>query len=273
MRSSRITRAVAMTALCLASAAIHAAPISATVWNLQWTGALGVDGLWGISASSNHNDIDGTTSPSFDHVGVNVSISGELVIRNTASGSFTGADVIGLSLSVFSAGARIESFEFSKDQLKSGVISGTILGIGDGGTASLTDFQIRQNNSPFNQYFGCPFLDPTCGGNAGNFIVWAEYPVSGPIVPPNGYGVTYGRLDLFDGLSDPCCNARTNQLRFHYLTPDDALAAIKLTYDGRRDFQEDVPGLPSPVSLPGSLSLLLLGLAALSASRHRGRIA
>lgn len=282
--------------LVLATAFLTAAPAQAStyvsVFNFSWTGTWSfsgdgspdADGLWGITASSefiNLYEDDPTATEKFDPAKGAYRVEGRVDIIGGLGSSFTGADVIGLSLEVISTdNYRIASYSIAKDDLRIGIMNGTIVDDGLGnGSAELTAFRLMQRVDPgdptqkFEQIFGCPTIQEGCG--TGSYMTPMPSYGSGNPVPPSGFVSSYGVVVLTDGRRDPCCAARVNTLRFHYETPELALASFRLTWDRDNSYTLEGPppeGLPSPIPLPAALPLLLgaLGFLGLAAGR-RGR--
>lgn len=289
--------------LILASALLTAVPAQAatyvSVFNFSWTGTWSftgdgspnADGLWGITASSEFINPYPDASIRFDPANGAYRVEGRVDIVGTSGSSFTRNDVIALTLDVISTDLsslevappsyRIASYSIAKDDLRLGIMSGSIVEDSLGGrSAELTAFRLMQEavpgdpNKKFEQIFGCPTIQEGCGGSSYQqpFVAYD----SGNPVPPSGAITNYGVVVLTDGRSDPCCGARSNALRFYYETPEQALASFRLTWDRDKSYTlpDDVPdGLPAPVPLPASLPLLLVALGALgigARARHRG---
>jgi hypothetical protein len=276
----RKTVFAALGALAFAGAAPAQASTFVSVFNFSWSGSVGAAGIWGITASSEFIDPFPDDDPRFDQVNVAYSVSGRVDIVGTLGSTFTREDVISLNLDVMTNGYRIASYSIAKDDLRIGVMSGTIVEtpLGDR-TAELSAFRLMQRQDPtdplqkFEQIFGCPTIQDTCG--AASFVTPVPAYDSGNPIPPNGLSASYGVVVLTDGRSDPCCGARSNALRFYYETVGDALASYRLNWN--RDLSYPLPdpipeGLPAPVPLPAALPMLIGAIGALGiVSRRAGR--
>jgi hypothetical protein len=279
--------------LVLAAAFLTAAPAQAStyvsVFNFSWTGTWSYtgdgspnsDGLWGITASSEFINPYPDDSIRFDPANGAYRVEGRVDIVGDLGSSFTGANVIGLTLDVISTDDyRIRSYSIARDDLRLGIMSGSIVEDSLGNrSAELSAFRLMQRVDPndptqkFEEIFGCPTILEGCG--TGFFQTPFPAFESGNPVPPSGLGSQYGVVLLTDGRSDPCCGARSNALRFYYETPEQALASFRLTWDRDKSYTLEGPvpeGLPSPIPLPAGLPLLLgaLGLLGLTRMRRRG---
>jgi hypothetical protein len=267
-----IKRISAIAAVALLAAAPAHASTFVSVFNFGWSGASGPGGPWGITASSEFINPFPDASVKFDPINGEYRVEGRVDIAKSPGDSFTRADVIALNFDVITNGYRIASYSFAKDDLRIGIMSGSIIDMGEAGfIAELTAFRLMQPNAgPFEQVFGCPTINDGCGT-----ALWlTPLPAyeSGNPVPPNGSS-PYGVVVLTDGRSDPCCAARGNTLRFYYLTPEEALASFRLTFDREKSyFLDDVPeGLPAPIPLPAALPMLMGAVGALGLASRRSR--
>ena len=272
---------VAVVALALLGAAPVQAATFVSVFDFNWSGSLFAGGPWGITASSEFINPYPNDMPRFDHVGVNVTVEGRVDIVGTVGSTFSRGDVIALNLEVKSNGYRIASYSIAKDDLRVGVMSGSIVEDSLGSrTAELSAFRLMQRSDPsdpakkFEQIFGCPTITADCGA-----AVW-QTPVpaylSGNPTPPDGLSAQYGVVVLTDGRADPCCGARSNTLRFYYETVDEALASYRLTWNREKSYtlDDEVPGgLPTPVPLPAGLPMLIgaLGMLGVVVRRRASR--
>jgi hypothetical protein len=252
-----------------------------SVFKFSWSGSVGAAGAWGITASSEFIDPYPDDDPRFDQANVAYSITGRVDIVGTPGSSFTRENVIALNLDVETNGYRLASYSIAKDDLRIGIMSGSIVTdpVTTAITAELSAFRLMQKVDPadplqkFEQIFGCPTIQADCG--AGVFVTPVPPYASGNPVPPLGPSASYGLVVLTDGRSDPCCGARSNALRFYYETVDAALASYRLNFDRDNSYYIDdgIPGgLPTPVPLPAGLPLLLGALGALAIAKRRARV-
>lgn len=267
----------------LAAALLFVTPARAatfvSVFNFSWSGTPGSGGPWGITASSEFINPYPDDSVLFDPINGTYRVEGRVDIVGGPGESFDRQDVIALNLDVITNGYRIASYSIAKEDLRVGIMSGSIVEQEVGGyIAQLTAFRLMQTVDPnnpdlkFEQIFGCPTIQEGCG-SAAYVPPFSEYGSGNP-VPPSGPNDYYGVVVLTDGRSDPCCGARANALRFYYETPDAALASFRMTWDRDKSYYLDDPvpeGLPNPVPVPGTLPLLLAAVGALGFASRRGR--
>lgn len=267
----------------LAAALLFAAPVRAatfvSVFNFSWSGTPGTGGPWGITASSEFINPYPDYSVLFDPIDGNYRVEGRVDIVGSPGESFDRQDVIALNLDVITNGYRIASYSIAKDDLRVGIMSGSIVAQGAEYIAELTAFRLMQTVDPnnpdlkFEQIFGCPTIQEGCGSSV--YIPPVPAYVSGNPVPPPSLDDYYGVVVLTDGRSDPCCGARSNALRFYYETPEAALASFRMTFDRESSYSLDGPlpeGLPNPVPVPGTLPLLLGAVGAFGFASRRGRV-
>lgn len=283
-----LTRLSLVIATAVLTATQAPAATFVSVFDFSWTGTWyrtgdgspNPDGLWGITASSEFINPYPDASVRFDPVNGAYRVEGRVDIAGTL-GSFTGADVIALTLDVISTNDyRIASYSIAKEDLRLGNMSGSIVEdpVTFSRRAELTALRLSKKLDPtdstqkFEPFFGCrTIVQGECGPES--YSVPVPPFDSGNPVPPSSFN-SYGVVSLGDGRSDPCCGARSNALRFFYETPEQALASFRLTWnrDASYTLPGDAPeGLPAPIPLPAALPLLLgaLGFLGVAARRRR----